>query len=176
MSTSSIELNYLHVKQIDSVQLNSVAQVPPHAIWLRDEKKMVYRLLDRAYRDDISISDTRKRLAMVASIVKGLLWLLMSLLDNHDTSNLMYWPCCKRLNQGKTPLNAGFSILDKEQTLQLCRNVPSGQHKVAIRTCPHPEKHSIISWWLMLSPPCGPNPTNHMNCLLIVLKRQHGNC
>ena len=28
----------------------------------------------------------------------------------------------------------------------------------------------------MLSPPCGPSATNHMNCLLFALKRRDQNC
>jgi hypothetical protein len=33
-----------------------------------------------------------------------------------------------------------------------------------------------ISWWLLLSPLCGPSATKHMNCLPITLKRGHWNC
>jgi len=100
----------------------------------------------------------------------------MSLLDNHHTSSLRYRPCCKRLNQGKKPSNAQLSILDDVKTLQPCRNSSSSRLKVAIRTHPHPEKHCIISWWLMLSPPCGPSATNHMSYLLVTLERCHQNC
>jgi len=135
----------------------------------------VYSSLDRAYRDDISGSDAEKRLTTVASIVQGLCRRLMPLLDNHHTSSLTYRPCCKRLDQGKKPCNAQFSILSDEKTLQPCGNVSHSRLKVAIRTRPHPEKHCIISWWLMLSPPCGPSATNHMNCLPIPLKRRHRN-
>jgi len=136
----------------------------------------MYSSLDRAYRDDISGSDAEKRLSTVASIVQVLHRRLMPLLDNHHTSSLTYRPCGKRRNQGKKPFNARFSILDDEKTLQLCGNASRFRLKVAIRTRPHPEKHCIISWWLMLSPPCGPSATNHMNCLLIALKRRHRNC
>jgi len=173
MITSSIKLNNLHVKQIESIQVNCVAQVPPRAIWLRRQRKMVYSSLDRAYRDSISGSDAEKRLTTVASIVQGLHRRLMPLLDNHHTSSLTYRPCCKRLNQGKKPFNARFSILDHEQTLQPCGNESRNRLDAAIQTRPHPEKHCTISLWLMHSPPCGPSATNHMNCLLIALKRRH---
>jgi len=126
--------------------------------------------------DDISGSDTEKRLTTVASIMQGLHRRLMPLLDNHHTSSLTYRPHCKHLNQGKKPFNARFSILDDEKTLQPCGNASHSLLKEAIRTRPHPEKHCIISWWLMLSPLCGPSATNHMNCLLIALKRRHRNC
>jgi len=136
----------------------------------------VYSSLDRAYRDDISGSDAEKRLTTVVSIVRGLHRRLMPLLDNHHTSSLTYRPCCKCLNQGKKPFNARFSILNDNKTLQLCGNASRSLLKVAIRTRPHQGKHCIISWWLMLSPPCGPSATNHMNSLLIALKRRHRNC
>jgi hypothetical protein len=176
MITSSIELNDLHVKQIESIEVNHVAQVPQRAIWPRHQQKKVYSSLDHAYRDDISGSDAEKRLTTVASIVQGLHRRLMPLLDNHHTSSSTYRPCCKRLTQGKKPFNARFSIVNDEKTLQPCRNASCSQLTVAIRTCPHPEKYCIISWWLMLSPPCGPSATNHMNCLLIALKRRRRNC
>jgi hypothetical protein len=35
---------------------------------------------------------------------------------------------------------------------------------VLIQTRSHPEKHCIMSWWLMQSPPSGPSATNYMNC------------
>jgi len=176
MITSSIESNHLHVKQIESIQVNLVAQVPPRAIWLRRQRKKVYSSLDRADKEDISGSDSEKRLMMVAFIVQGLHWRLMPLLDNHHTSSLTYLPCCKRLNQGKKPFNARFSILNDEKTLQPWWNASRCRLKVAIWTRPHPVKRCIISWWLMLSPPCGPRARNHMNCFLITLKRCHWNC
>jgi len=132
--------------------------------------------MDHAYRDNISGSDAEKRLTTVASIVQGLHRRLIPLLDNHHASSLTYRPWCKRLNQGKKPFNARFNILDDEKTLQPCGNASSSRLKVPIRTRPHPEKHCIISWWLMLSPPCGPSATNRMNCLLNALKRRHRNC
>ena len=48
--------------------------------------------------------------------------------------------------------------------------------KVASRTRHHPANYCIMSWWLMLSPPYGPSATNHMNCLLVALRRLHRNC
>jgi len=125
--------------------------------------------------DDISGSDSEMRLTTVASIAQGLHRRLMPLLDNHHTSSLTYRPCCKHLSQGKKPFNARFSILDDEKPLRSCGNASRSRLKEAIRTRPHPEKHCIISWWLMLSPLCGPSATNHMNCLLITLKRRHRN-
>jgi len=136
---------------------------------------MVYSSLDRAYRDDISGCDDETRLTTVTSIMQGLHRRLMPLLDNHHTSSLTYRPCCKRLNQGIKTFNARFSILDDEKTIQPCGDASLCRLKVAIRTRPHPAKHCTISWWLMLSPPCGPSATNHMNCLLIALKRRHRN-
>jgi len=132
--------------------------------------------LDRAYTDDKGASDAEKRLTMVAAIVQGLHRRLMPLLANHHTSIRMCRPSCKRLNQGKKPFNAQFSILDDEKKLQPCGNASRSRPKVAIRTRPHPENHCIISWWLKLSPPCGPSATNNMNCLLIAWKRRHRNC
>ena len=46
--TSSIESNNLHVKQIETIQVNRVAQVPPPAIWLWRQSKKVYSSLDHA--------------------------------------------------------------------------------------------------------------------------------
>jgi hypothetical protein len=46
---------------------------------------------------------------------------------------------------------------------------------VAIWTHPHPEKHSIQSWGLILSPPCGPSAMNHMKYLLMALKWYYWN-
>jgi hypothetical protein len=171
-----MESNNLHVTQIESIQVNCVAQVPPRAIWLWRQRKKVYSSLDRAYRDDISGSDTEKKLRTVSSIVQELYRRSIPLLNNHHTCSLTYRPCCKSLNQGEKPFNAKFRILDYKKTGQLCGNVSHSQLKVAIWTRLHREKHCIISWWLILAPPCGPSATNHMNCLLIPLKRHHRNC
>ena len=136
----------------------------------------MYSSLDRAYRDDISGSDVEMSVAMVAFIVQGLHRRLMSLFGNHNTSSLTYRPCCRHLNRAKMPINAGFNIPNDEKTLQLYGNASHCQLNVAIWTRPHPEKHCIISWWLMFSPACGPSATNHLNCLLVALKRHHRNC
>jgi hypothetical protein len=40
----------------------------------------------------------------------------------------------------------------------------------------HPVMPRIISLWVMLSPPCRPSATNHINWLLIALKRHYRNC
>jgi hypothetical protein len=122
MITSSIESNNLHVKQIESIHVSRVAQVPPQAIWLQRQRKSVYSSLDCAYRDDISGSDAKKGPTMVASIVPGLHLRLMPPRDNHHTRSLTYWPCCKSLNQGKKHFNTGFRILDNEQTLRPSNN------------------------------------------------------
>jgi len=131
--------------------------------------------MDRTYRDYISGSAAEKRLMTVTSIVQWLRRRLMSLLHTHHTSSVTYRPCCKRLNQGKKPFDTWFSILDNEKTLQIWGNASSSGLNVASRTLQHEETHFITSWWHMLSPPCGPSATNHMNCLLSTLKRSHRN-
>jgi hypothetical protein len=70
MIASSFESINLHGKQIESIQVNSVAQVPLQAIWLWRQRKMAYSFLDQADRDDISSSDAKKRLTTVASIAE----------------------------------------------------------------------------------------------------------
>ena len=135
----------------------------------------MYSRFNCTWRDDISHSDTEQRDTMVAYIVQGLHRPLMSLLDNHHIAGLTYLPCCKGLNQGKMPIDTRFSILDNKKTLQPYRTVNRSQLKAAIRTLPHPEQRWISSWWLMLSPPCGPSTTNNMNCLVVALKRCHHN-
>ena len=100
----------------------------------------------------------------------------MPFVNNDHTSSLTYQPCCKLLNRDKKTFNCRFSILGDENTFPPCGNASSSRLHVAIWTRPHPEKHCIISWWLMLSPPCGPSATNHMNCWLIALGRCHRNC
>jgi len=131
--------------------------------------------MHRTYRDDISGSDTEKWHTTVASIMQGLYRRLMRLLYNHHTRSPTNWPYCKHLNQCNKPFNVRFSNLDDELTLQPWGYACSSRLKVAIRTRPHLEKHYIISWWLMLSPPCEPSAMNHMNCLLFALKRCHRN-
>jgi len=154
----------------------SFAQVEQRAIWLLRQRKEVSSPLDRADRDDISSSNAEQRYTTVASIEQGLNRRLMSSLDNHHSHSLTYRPCCKCVQQCKKPMNTRFSILDDAKTLQPCENASSSLPHVAIQTRPHPEKNCIISWWLKHSPPGGPSPTNHMNCLLIRLKRRHRNC
>jgi len=176
MITSSIESNNLHVKQIQGIEVNHVAEVPPSAIWLRHLQKTVYSPLDQADSDDISGSDVENRLMTAASIRQGLNRTLLSLLDNHNTSSLIYLPHNKHRNQNKKPFNVSFCILDNDNTLHMCWNVSTSQITVSIWTCPHPEKHCISSCWLMISPPCGPSATNNMNCLHVRLTRHHWNC
>jgi len=55
MIISSIESNNLHLIQIETIQVNCVAEVPLRAIWLRRQRK-VYRSMDHTYMDDISAS------------------------------------------------------------------------------------------------------------------------
>jgi hypothetical protein len=176
MITWSIKSIKLHVKQIETIQVIHIAQVPLQAIWLRHQRKKVYSSLDCAYVDDISGSNTKKWLLTVAAIVIGLHRRLIPFLDNYNTSSLTYRPCGKCLNQGKMLFNARFSIIDDEKTLQPCGNAFHSQHKVAIRTRSHTEQHCVISSWLMLSPPCGPSAANHKNYLLVELERHHRNC
>jgi len=47
MITSSIESNNVHVNQIESIQINHVAEVPPWAIWLESLQKIMYSFWDR---------------------------------------------------------------------------------------------------------------------------------
>jgi len=110
---------------------------------------------------------------MVASIVQELHRRLMPLLDNHHTSSLTYWPCCKRRNQAQKPLNIQFRIVVDEKTLPWCWNASRRRLKVDIWTCPDPDKHFIISWWLIISPTCGPRAINHMNYLPGKLTTRH---
>ena len=137
---------------------------------------MVHSMLDRTYSYDISGSNAKKRLTTVDFIVRGLHQRLMPLHDNRHTSNLPHRPSWKGLIQRKKRFNAQFSILDDEKTLQRCRNESRSRHKEVIWTRPHPEKHCIISWWLMIYPPCGPSSTNHKNCFLVTLQRRPRNC
>jgi len=60
MITSSIESNNIHVKQIESIQVNRDAPVPLQAMWLRRQQKKVYISFDRAYRDTICGFNTEK--------------------------------------------------------------------------------------------------------------------
>lgn len=113
---------------------------------------------------------------MVASIIQGLHQRFMLLGGNHHTSILIYWPCCKPLDQQMKPFNGCFSIVVDKVTLQMYWNAPSHQLKVVIWLCPLPEKHCIISLLLMLSPPCGPSVMNHTYCLLVALGRHPHNC
>jgi len=175
MISSSIESNNLQVKQIESIQVDGVDRVPLCAFWLRRQRENVYSPLHCAYKDDISGSDATTRVTSVASNVEGLHQRMMSLLDNHHTSSLTYRPCWKHLNQRKKHLKAWFSIVYDKKTLQWCGHQSTSQLRVANQTCPHPEKHCIISWWNLLSPPCWPSATNHMNNLQIALTRCHPN-
>lgn len=172
MICSSIESNNPELQQIERIEVNSVAQVPPHAIWLWRQQKTLYHSLDFADRGNLSISDAEKRLMMVVSIMEGLHQRWMLLLDKHHTCSPLYQPCWKYLNHSKKHFNARFNILDNGKTHQLFRNECSSQHRVVIRTDPHPELQSIKASTLMCSQPCGPCGTNHMNCRLVVLNRQ----
>ena len=122
------------------------------------------------------VPTAKQILNTVACIVHGLNRRSRPLVDDHHTRNAMYRPCSKSLNRGRKPCNAPFSNVDAEKTLQLCGNGFSRKLKPAIWTRPHPEKHCIISWWLIHSPPCGPSATNHMNCLVVTLNRRLWNC
>ena len=160
---------------MDCFQVTLVGEVPLRAIWLRRQPKRVCSSSGHAFGDYISSAEFQKRLETVASLVQRLPRRLMPLLDNHNTSSLTYPPFCKRLNQGKKLCNALFSILNDEKTLQACRKVSHNGLRQSIQTRPHPEKECIISWWLMVSPPCGPSAFNHMNSLLVAFKRRRRN-
>jgi len=176
MITSSIESNDLYVNQNEIIRAHCVDPVQPRAIRVWRLRKKVYSSLCSVFRGNISVSKDEKCHIMVAFIVRWMLRRLIPLIENHHTSSLMYWPRCKCLNQRKKPFNAWFSILDDEKIVQLWGNASRCRHKVAIQTGPHSETHCIISWWLILSPPCGPSAMNHMNCLLVALNRHHRNC
>jgi len=155
---------------------DGIAQVPLQAIGLGCQRKKVYSSFDRTYAGDISCSNTEKKLTMGAPIMQELHWWLMSLLENRYTSSLTNRPCCKHLNQGQKPFNAGFSINDNGITLQLCRNASCSPLTVHVWTRPHLEKHCIIGWCLIFSPLCGPSATKSMNSVVVALKRCHRNC
>jgi len=72
MITSSIESNHLLAKGIETIQVNRVARVQLHAIWLQRQGKTVYSPLSRTYRDDISGVYTDKMCTKVASILQWL--------------------------------------------------------------------------------------------------------
>jgi len=115
-STSSIESNNVHVKQIENIWVNPVAWVPLHAICQRHHQKKMYSPFNHAYRGDISGCNAEKRLTTVASNLQGLHQRLMFLLNNHHTGSLAYRACCRSLYQGKKPFNAWFRIMnDKRQ-------------------------------------------------------------
>lgn len=100
----------------------------------------------------------------------GLYGRLMSLPENHHFSNLTYQICFICLTKGMKPMNARFTILNGENTLQSCRNAFSRQYTCALWICPHLKKQCIFSWWFMVSPQCGPSKANHANCRLVELK------
>jgi len=164
------------VNQIESIQVNCVAQVQLRAIGLRCQWKKVYHCLDCTYSEDTSSADAEKWCMTVASIIQGLHRRLIPLLDNYHTSSVANLHCWKCLHHGKKLIKISFSILDDEKTLQLYGNASTIRLEVAIQTYQHLEKHCIISWWHMLFPPCGPSAMNQMNCLLVALKRCHRNC
>jgi len=41
MITSSIESNNLYVQQIEGIEVNYIAEVPLHAIWVRHQQEKV---------------------------------------------------------------------------------------------------------------------------------------
>jgi len=140
------------------------AKYAPRAIWLQNKQNTVYSIVDCTYRANNRGSNAENSRRMVASITEVLYWMLLHLLDNRHTSCLTYQPCWKHLNQGKMAFNAWLHILHDKISLQLCMNASHSRLRVPICTHPHPEKHCIISWWIMLSPPSGPSATNHMHC------------
>jgi hypothetical protein len=101
MITSSMESDNPVVTQCESIQVNHVAPVPPHAIWLRRLGNKVYSRIEYTYQDSKSSSNTETRLAMLSSIVQVLHLMLMSLLNNPFASSRICWPSCNHLNQDK---------------------------------------------------------------------------
>jgi len=93
MISSSIELNNLDLKQIVIMQVNCIAQVPQHTIWLWRQRKQEYSPSNCPYKDDLSGSEAENRHVTVSFIMQELHQRLMSLLDNFHTSSLMYQPC-----------------------------------------------------------------------------------
>jgi hypothetical protein len=69
-----------------------------------------------------------------------------------------------------------ISILHYQLTPPMCVTLPSSWLKGVIRIHLHPMKHSIVSYWLVNSPPCGPSVMNHINCSLVTSIRCHCNC
>ena len=117
----------------------------------------------------------RKMITRVISIVNWLGRRLMSLLENHWTGSLPYWPYCKCLNEAWKPFNAWLRIVDNGKALHLSGNKSCSWHQVSFWTPSHPEQHRVISWLLRLTSPCGPSATNHLNCQLVTLTRLYPN-
>jgi len=69
MIISCTESNKLHVKQIEHIEANRVAQVPLRAIWPLRQQKMLYSSFDRAYSGDSTGSVAKQWLMPSASIV-----------------------------------------------------------------------------------------------------------
>lgn len=88
------------------MQVNRVAQVLLHAIWVQYQWEKMYSQLDCAYRYNISGSNSEIKLTMVVSIMRMLNQRLLSLLDNDHTNSLTYRPFWTPLNQAKTPFDA----------------------------------------------------------------------
>jgi len=106
----------------------------------------------------------------VSSIVPALNWSIMPLLDNHHASGVVYLAWFIYFKQENHAVKSPVSIDDDESTLQPGGNESRALIKKGTQTCPHPEKHFIYSFWLILSPPQGPSATNHINPLLVALK------
>jgi len=70
----------------------------------------------------ISGSNATMRVTTVAFIMQGLHQGLMPLLAIIHTGSLKYRHCCKRLNQGKKPFNAQFSMVEDEKNNTLPGN------------------------------------------------------
>lgn len=92
MIASSIQLNNLHVNQTETIKVNHVPEVQWDAIWWQPQWKKVYRLFDRAYRQEVNGSDTETIVMMVASIMQWLHLRSMSLINKYYTRTLIYQP------------------------------------------------------------------------------------
>ena len=98
------------------------------------------------------------------------------LLENNHTSHLSSRPSYNLVNECKQLFNGDFSVVINGTTRYMCGITSCTQLIVAIWTWPHPVKHCVIFWWLMLSAACGLSAMNNVICLLGVLASHDQNC
>jgi len=172
---SSIKSNFLPLRLVARILCNCIGQVQLHAMWLQHLQKNLNSTVDWTWRDNVTGSDDKRRLTIIDSFLHGLYWRLMTLLENYYWISLRYMPCRTQPSKGQKPFDAGLNILGDEKTIQNWENASSIRLKEAIWTCPHPKKHCISPCGLLCLPPRGPSATNHLNCLLVALRRRHWN-